>query len=633
MVRRFLFFVGIFLSAVSLGAQTYAPPRYLVSEPLFNAVATEFSGEQAKENVRDIVAFHRIQASPGYSEARAWVVDRLKAMGMNDVEVESFPSDGKIRYQTYRSPLAWTVREGELWVEAPARQRLCRFTELPMCLTTLSSGGEWSGELAHVGGGTSAADYEGVDVKGKIVMASGYAGSVHREAVIKRGAVGVVIYPPADDRPEHPDLVRYNGLWPTGEEKDRVGFGFQISRRQAEWLAALGAQAPVRLRAKVEAEIHPGQLEVISALFPGGEQPEQEIILIAHLDHPKWSANDNASGSGALLEVARTLKTLIAAGEIRLRRSVRLLWVPEHFGTIAWVDKHRDISRHALAVLNLDMVGEDLHKTNSILRITRTPGSLPSFLNELVENVAAQVAAADLVAPTGSRHLFHYKMTPYDPGSDHDIFNDSTVGVPAIMFGHWPDWTHHTSEDTLDKVDPTTLRRVGVLATAAALWLATATDADAMLLATQLPPQGVRSVEILMGQDGKDWLAQLMTRFGIAKEVWPSLEEPPTVVPPEKQAVPRRLFLGPLADSYASTWFREQLGTDYAWWEEQKDKIPHWEILVYETLNFTTGKRSLAEIEEAVRAEFGAVPDGVVEHFLRDLEKVKLVEFSPPKTE
>ena len=124
-----------------------------------------------------------------------------------------------------------------------------------------------------------------------------------------------------------------------------------------------------------------------------------------------------------------------------------------------------------------------------------------------------------------------------------------------------------------------------------------------------------------------------MTRLGIAKEVWPSLEEPPAVVPPEKRAVPRRLFIGPLADSYGSTWFREQLGADYAWWEEQSARIRHWEILVYETLNFTDGQRSLAQIEDAVRAEFGAVPEGVVEHVLRDLEKVKLVEFSPPEPE
>jgi hypothetical protein len=34
-----------------------------------------------------------------------------------------------------------------------------------------------------------------------------------------------------------------------------------------------------------------------------------------------------------------------------------------------------------------------------------------------------------------------------------------------------------------------------------------------------------------------------------------------------------------------------------------------------------------------VGAEFGDVPDGTVEHILRDLEKVGLVEFTPPKTD
>ncbi|MBI4462730.1 MAG: DUF4910 domain-containing protein, partial [Acidobacteria bacterium] len=365
----------------------------------------------------------------------------------------------------------------------------------------------------------------------------------------------------------------------------------------------------------VEAELHPGQLEVTSAFFRGREQPDQEIILIAHLDHPKWSANDNASGSAVLVEIARTLKKLTDEKKVRLRRTLRLLWVPEHFGTIAWLDKHRDIGQRAIAVLNLDMVGEDLHQTNSRLRITRTPPSLPSFLNELVENVAAQVAAANLVDPAGTRNLFHYQMTPYDPGSDHDMFNDGTIGVPALMFGHWPDWTHHTSEDTPDKVDPTTLKRVGVLATAAALWLATTEKADAFV--RPLDPDEVRPAE---AEQEEAW-RKLRALVGIKPE-------------PSRQSlrgqaiVPRRLFIGPLADSYASPWFRDQLGADYAWWEEQARKRTNWEILVYETLNYTDGERSLAEIEEAVGGEFGDVPDSLVLHILRDLEKVGLVEFT-----
>jgi hypothetical protein len=312
------------------------------------------------------------------------------------------------------------------------------------------------------------------------------------------------------------------------------------------------------------------------------------------------------------------------------------------------------------------MVGEDLFKTNSRLRITRTPESLPSFLNDLVENVAAQTAAANIVDPAGSKNLFHYEVTPYDPGSDHDMFNDSTVGVPALMFGHWPDWTHHTSEDTVDKVDPTTLKRVGVLAAATALWLATADDPGGLalveltagrygaqmskLMLEETPEtwdgrdpqlymqaawaeQAIRSTAVLLSEEGELKLEGLTEDFGRAAIGWGAILAGSRKPMQGKATVPRRLFIGPLGDSYASMWFRETLGEGYGWWRDWEGKVPHWEIFVYEVLNYTDGKRSLAEIEDAVEAEFGDIPDGVVEHILRDLEKVDLVEFAPPKAD
>ncbi|MFQ5723900.1 MAG: hypothetical protein ACE5G6_05360, partial [Terriglobia bacterium] len=141
MRRIALALAGLLFCALWLSAQTKAPPRYLVEEELFQAVAREFSGARAKEEVKGITQFHRIQASPGFTRAREWVVGCLNALGITDVEVEIFPSDGETRYQTYTSPLAWTVREGELWIEEPFRERFCRYTEVPMCLTTLSNGG------------------------------------------------------------------------------------------------------------------------------------------------------------------------------------------------------------------------------------------------------------------------------------------------------------------------------------------------------------------------------------------------------------------------------------------------------------------------------------------------------------
>ncbi|MCI0656269.1 MAG: hypothetical protein L0170_04270, partial [Acidobacteria bacterium] len=164
----------------------------------------------------------------------------------------------------------------------------------------------------------------------------------------------------------------------------------------------------------------------------------------------------------------------------------------------------------------------------------------------------------------------------------------------------------------------------------AALWLATADDTQARGLLRYAPKDQAKVIETLSAAEGEEWLERLLKRLHVMKELWPEVMAP-AAAPAEKRAVPRRLFIGPLGDSYASMWFREALGEGYGWWRDWEGKVPHWEIFVYEVLNYTDGKRSLAEIEDAVEAEFGEIPDGVVEHILRDLEKVGLVEFAPAK--
>src|SRR5438270_5326722 len=66
-------------------------------------------------------------------------------------------------------------------------------------------------------------------------------------------------------------------------------------------------------------------------------------------------------------------------------------------------------------------------------------------------------------------------MAPYLQGSDYDVFFG--LDMPATMLGHDPDWTHHTSEDKLDKTDASELRRSGALAASAA-WFIAAADAQ-----------------------------------------------------------------------------------------------------------------------------------------------------------
>src|SRR5207253_4015819 len=159
-----------------------------------------------------------------------------------------------------------------------------------MCVSTYSKGGEWSGELVDVGKGTSDADYANKDVKGKVALASGYAANVVRQAVLQHGAAGVVIYPAAEDRPDHPDMVRYNGIWPRADELGKTSGGFQISRNQYDQLRAWIQKGAVRVRGKIDATRGPGQPRLARAYSPGSEHPQPELLLTAPLDHPNTNS-------------------------------------------------------------------------------------------------------------------------------------------------------------------------------------------------------------------------------------------------------------------------------------------------------------------------------------------------------
>src|SRR5579859_4167611 len=121
--------------------------QHLVPQATFDAIANEYSGEAAQENDREIAQYHRIQGSPMMAEvAEKVVLEKLRAWGI-EARLEEFPSDGKTRYQTYISPMGWDMRGGELWVESVgglanfAPFRVCRYSDIPMCVSTYSKGG------------------------------------------------------------------------------------------------------------------------------------------------------------------------------------------------------------------------------------------------------------------------------------------------------------------------------------------------------------------------------------------------------------------------------------------------------------------------------------------------------------
>lgn len=607
---------------LSIAATPPEPERHLVSAKTFSAIARELSGEQAFETTRRIVDQHRIQGSPMMARSAELVLGELKSAGI-EAQIETFRSDGATRYGTFTSPLAWEIERGELWItgagdgKAPFEPiRVSRYADVPMSVSTYSKGGTWSGALIDVGPGTEDEHYQGKDVAGKVVLASGYAANVQRQAVLKRRAVGVVIYPRPGDRPDHPDLIRYNGMWPRADEVSRASGGFQISANQYTQIRELMAKGPVTVRGAIDATLGPGKLTLVHAYLRGSTQPEEEVIVIGHLDHPKWSANDNASGSGALVEIARTLSVLIKNKTIAQNtRTLHFVWVPEFFGTAAWIAAHPEVRRCGggwddprpqpktalkksacvIGALNLDMVGEDTSKTNSLFYFTRTPDSVPSWLDALLADILAQTRAAELYAPTGSRHLWPTEITPYAQGSDHDLLLG--LGIPATMIGHWPDWTHHSSEDRIDKVDPSELLRAGVFAAAAAHWISSAGEGDHRRLEAYRRADTIARLAARIPGSSPARVAHLQTQL---KNAIAGVASPP---PAKTGKGARRLVFLPFDDA-----LEELDPAAQKFWDEAEEKFSAKNIelamVIFELVNFLDGHTSDQQLAEKLFHEF-----------------------------
>ena len=643
------------------------------------------SGELAKEHVIQITRHHRIQGSRGYRAAAQYVLQQLRTFGFGEKEayIESFKSDGKVAYQTWQSPSGWDIESAELRMTEPSDERIVGYPEIAMSVMTYSNAGDATAELVWVGTGTNDKDYEGKDVKGKFVLATGYGGEVHRLGVLKYGARAAVCYLDDERAKEYPDMLQYTGMWPRTEELGRVTFGFNLTNRQGEKLKNLLTSGKrVVLHGWVKGiGLEPYFMDVVVAHIRGTEKPDEELVFSAHLDHPKESANDNASGSAAILDIARTLKQLIGSGSLpRPKRSLRFIWVPEWYGTMAYIDAHPeltgpDLGGKFLANMNMDMVGENLEIIHSKLILTRTPGSLPSCVNDVVENMAQMVDRMDIRTPRGSRSAFNYRVTPYSGGSDHMMFIDRKI--PGVMFSHSPDYTHHTSEDTPDKVDPVELERCETIAASTMWYLANLEPPQASDLVSLVRANGFQrlSLEAKSGQHQLEMTspANLFAAFLEASNVVeqaarresiavgsvlhfngsePTLHavgssqtqlsrvkemliadmrnsltakgfediQIPFKKPPLDARIPVRLTRGPLDFGLPESKLKDPA------WYRTKDFTLNGDMR-FELVNFIDGRQTVSDIRNALSAEFESIELPVVKQYIEDLVKVGLVRW------
>ncbi len=496
-----------------------------VLDPLHVRLITqEVSGDAAYEHIRHDSHFHRPRGgSDGLWKVAEYYEQKAREYGLADVQL--------IKQAANSRP--WNARFADLWIVEPEPQRLASTLQSALHLADYSRSTDVTAELVDVGAGTPA-DFEDVDVAGKVVLTYGSLFSVMRRAVGEHGAAGVIWFPsPFGGQSAYPDQLRWSRIPSDGADGFEPTFAFGLSLRQGLELRnrLAGAAEPVRVRAVVDAEFSSGQgsepWQVMVEAFVRGTEPglAQDVVLTGHMQEEGTSANDDASGTASVLEIARALNSLIESGRLpRPRRNLRFWWVTEISSQRQYFADNPEAHLSMWVNVNQDMVGAN--QAQDVMRaqnITRLPATRFHFFNDVVESVIeymvkgntaelAQVQAGSGFYPEphlahlGTRHRYNAKLIFFHNNTDHMPFNEAPIGVPGTTFTNWPDNYIHSSDDQLWNIDRTQLGRNAAAVALMAYTMASAGETSVPALAAETVGRGqerlARNVRL-----GLTWIA------------------------------------------------------------------------------------------------------------------------------
>lgn len=670
---------------MSLGT-SYSQHVPLGQEELVAHLDQELSGESAKRNLEFISRLHRMRGSDDYNKAIAFISSKLSEYNLEGIEVIKIPANGQLMYGTEKSRPAWNPSFAELWEQKfeegkwVNHEKIADFASIPMVLAQDSKSGEVSSELVDIGAGTSDSDYQKKDIEGKLVLTSSQPGSVASLAIEKYGAAGVISY--AQNQPsawhgENENLIR----WGHFDYFDNTNsFGFMVSLKQARaFQKRLAAGEKIQLHAKVITDTQATDWQLLTAVIEGADPnlAGEEILYTCHLDHPRPGANDNASGSVAILEVARTLKKLINEGKLeRPKRTLRFLWSPEIEGTNSLLAYKPELASKTKFNIHMDMVGGGL-ETKGIYQISRGPRSLPSFINDIGEAfgeflnqssiayTSGEAVNYPVVSKEGGKEPFHAILGNFHMGSDFEVFTEGTYRIPSIYLHQYPDRYIHTNYDLPAFIDPTVLKRSSFIGAVSGFYLANFGSENLEMLtslmkeqvlgrsskmlkfANALPEEEAENLKHYFWQqemeafqsiapyatlsesqteDYRSYLEQLKVVAGAGTPI-ESSEPNSSLIYHRNTEIKGGMF------SFGYDYFTDNFGK-----EKPRPKLFNYQGIrgsgseyTYETLNLVNGKNTVSDIRNILSGEFGPVPLSLVQSYLEALESIKVIYKDPVK--
>ena len=406
----------------------------------------------------------------------------MEEAGLEEVELLDTPADGVSSQSGWVTPQAVAIEDATLEIVQPrvSNRVLARYRKDPCSLMVYARPTDPEGvtaELVAVPDADNLDAYKGRNVRGKIVLIDG-GGITYGESAFDSGAIGIVSDAVGTDefiRP--PEVMKHTRRWhnytipPWKTDLKSKGFGFSITPAQGRRLRQLlDKHGKVVLRAIVKGRYFDGKLNVVTGLLPG--QTNDQIALTGHLY--EWGADDNASGCGLAIEIARAVRELTASGKIeRPRRGLRLVFGMEIRGTNVYQARHPSV-RRLVAGINMHMIGCEQIQSRVLCSIGDILPANPCYAIPLVLHLAERLRR--------DYPYFRYERSS-EPMLDDNGFCEPMFGAPCPVVYQCPAPHHHSSLDVPEILSPRMFSLMGTMLGTYALFLARAETREARWLA------------------------------------------------------------------------------------------------------------------------------------------------------
>ncbi|MES2303901.1 MAG: M28 family peptidase [Gemmatimonadota bacterium] len=461
------------------------------------SVAAELSGKRALATVAFVEQFFRLPGNRGFDASIDTVAKLLAKAGYVE-QSKATPSD-RLTYRVESRPMrgpAWSPIDGSVTLVGQSQPLLKWATNHNMLAinswSTPADGVE--AEVVDVGPGAEA-DFDRLDVKGKIVTGETSARNLYSRAM-KRGALGVLA-PQKLASYKKPEVnrtaIEFSAV---GLDTLNRGFAIFLSTAAKETLQQALKAGPVRAKVVVNTIIEQKPERTVVAEIRGSKLPAERFVYSAHVQEP--GANDNATGVGALAEMAQVAAVLVKGKKVDPARTITFLWGDEITSTARFLAEDSTRRSGVKWGMSLDMVGENTALTGGTFLIEKMKDPSAVWVRgdePHTEWGGSPIKASDIWAywlndfvkqrclDRAATTKWVVKANPFEGGSDHTPFLNAKI--PAVLMWHFTDQYYHTDRDRIEMVSASTLENVGNCALTTGLLLAGGTPATTKAALTE----------------------------------------------------------------------------------------------------------------------------------------------------